>query len=119
MNNEKAKKRTNGIELEYEFDESPQKIWRAITVPALREQWLPKEALADSEAVSITPGEEVRYRMRDRAPPYLESTVTFRIAPNPSGGTSLWVTHELTDLRYSRMTKAAANGNSPAIMLAA
>ncbi|MGY4413517.1 hypothetical protein ACVWW4_005253 [Bradyrhizobium sp. LB7.1] len=27
--------------LEYEFDAPPAKVWRAVTIPALRERWLP------------------------------------------------------------------------------
>ncbi len=119
MNDDKTEKQRNGIALEYELNEPPQKVWRAISIPEFRESWLPKEALADPEATSVTPGEEVRYRMRDNTPPFLESTVTFRIAPNATGGTSLRIIHELTDTRSDRMTRAAENSNSPPLMLAA
>ncbi|KAB2707162.1 SRPBCC family protein [Brucella intermedia] len=119
MNDEKTEEQKNGIELDYELNEPPQKVWRAISIPEFREQWLPKEALADPEAASVTPGEEVRYRMRDSTPPFLESTVTFRIAPNAAGGTSLRVIHEQTDVRFDQTTKAAANNNSLSFMLAA
>ncbi len=67
----------------------------------------------------MTPGEEVIYRMRDDVPPFLESTVTFRISPNSAGGTSLRIIHEPTDVRFDRMTRAAANNNNPIVMLAA
>ncbi|HEX8047445.1 SRPBCC domain-containing protein [Rhizobium sp.] len=119
MNDEKTKEQRNGIALEYELDESPQKVWRAISIPEFRESWLPKDALADPEATSVTPGKEVRYRMRDDAPPFLESTVTFRIAPNAAGGTSLRIIHQLTDMRFDRTTRTAENNNSPTLMLAA
>ena len=119
MNDEKTEKRKDGIELEYELNEPPQKVWRAISIPEFRDSWLPKEALADPDAISVTPGQEVRYKLRDDTPPFLESTVTFRIAPNPTGGTSLRIIHELTDVRFVRMTRAAANNNSPILMLAA
>jgi uncharacterized protein YndB with AHSA1/START domain len=119
MNDEKTEKQKDGIELEYELNEPPQKVWRAISIPEFRDSWLPKEALADPDATSITPGREVRYKLRDNTPPFLESTVTFRIAPNPTGGTSLRIIHELTDVRFDRMTRAAANNNSPILMLAA
>jgi len=119
MNRGKTEEQKNGIELEYELDEPPQKVWRAISIPEFREHWLPKEALADPEADSVTPGEEIRYRMRDSAPPFLESTVTFRIAPNAAGGTSLRIIHELTGVRFDRMATTAANNNSLPFMLAA
>jgi uncharacterized protein YndB with AHSA1/START domain len=119
MNESKIDDHDKGIELEYEIDEPPHKVWRAISIPEFREKWLPKEALADSEAASLTPGQEVRYRMRESHPPFLESVVIFRITPNATGGTKLRIIHELTDARFDRMTRAAANNNSLLLMLAA
>ena len=72
--------------LEYQLDAPPEKVWRAIGIPALREQWLPNAELADTEPVVITPGEAISYRMRDDRPPYLESTVTLQILPAADGG---------------------------------
>lgn len=118
MNDVKTENHKDGIELEYDFDEPPQKVWRAISIPEFRESWLPSDALADPEATSVTPGQEVRYRMRDNAPPFLESTVTFTVTPNASGGTILRIIHKLTDARFDRMTDTAANNNGP-LMLAA
>lgn len=106
------------IELEYEIDEPPHKVWHAITVPELRERWLPNEALADPDPASSTPGREVRYRLRDSDPPFLESLVTFRIVPNTTGGTSLRIVQELADARLRRMIAAANNDGTP-LMLAA
>ncbi|MGH6614713.1 SRPBCC family protein [Sphingomonas sp.] len=119
MTDRKTDDHDKGIELEYEIDEPPHKVWRAISIPEFRENWLPKEALADPEATSLTPGHEVRYRMRESDPPFLESVVTFRIAPNATGGTSLRIIHQLADVRFGRMTRAAANNNSLPLMLAA
>ena len=119
MTERKAADQGKGIELEYQIDEPPHKVWRAISIPEFRETWLPKEALADPDATSLTPGQEVRYRMRESDPPFLESEVIFRIAPNATGGTSLRIIHELADARLDRMTRAAANNNSLPLMLAA
>lgn len=119
MNRGKATEQKDGIELEFDLDEPPHKVWRAISIPEFRENWLPKDALADPEPATITPGEEVRYSLRDNAPPFLESSVTFTIVPNATGGTRLRIIHELTDARLDRMAKAAANSNSPPVMLAA
>jgi uncharacterized protein YndB with AHSA1/START domain len=119
MNDETTAQQDSGIELTYELDAPPQKVWRALSIPEFREKWLPQDALADPQATSVTPGEEVRYRMRDDAPPFLESTVTFRIEPNQAGGTSLRIIHELTDARFTQMLRAAANSNAPPLMLAA
>ena len=73
--------------LEFEFDAPPAKVWRAVTVPELRERWLPDCDLAGAEPETSIPGKEVRYRMRDSEPPFRESQVIFKIEPNVSGGT--------------------------------
>lgn len=109
----------DAIELEYDLDEPPQKVWRAISIPAFRAIWLTAEALAEPEAIDSKPGEEVRYRLRDDNPPFLESTVTFRIASNDRGGTSLRIIHDMPAIKPGRMTKAAANHNGSPIKLAA
>ena len=119
MNEEKASEQDSGVELEFDLGDPPQKVWRAISIPEFRDRWLPKEALADPDAVTVTPGQEVRYRLRDDGSPFLESTVTFTITPNATGGTCLRIVHELTDTRFDGMARAAANSNSPPFTLAA
>lgn len=109
----------DGLALDYQIDEPAEKVWRAISDPALVENWLPRDDLADPEATAVRPGEEVSYRMRDSDPPFLESIVTFRIAPNPAGGTTLRIIHRPSDDRLARRTKAAANNNGRIVMLAA
>ncbi|PZM17241.1 SRPBCC family protein [Rhizobium tubonense] len=118
MTDKKTEETAKGLVFECEIDEPPQKVWRAISIPAFRENWLPKQALADPEATSVTPGQEVRYRMRDDDPPFLESVVTFQISPNAAGGTSFRVIHEIADARIAPTT-VAANSNSTPVMLAA
>lgn len=49
MNRQKPES-PDAIELEYDLDEPPQKVWRAISIPAFRAIWLPAEALAEPEA---------------------------------------------------------------------
>ncbi|MBR7651064.1 SRPBCC family protein [Brucella oryzae] len=119
MTDRQEEPREKGIELEYELDAAPQKVWRAISIPEFRENWLPSEALADPEPASCKPGEEISYRMRESEPPFLESTVTFRIAPGISGGTFLRVIHELNDTRLKRVAALAANSNRAPMMRAA
>lgn len=109
----------SGFEQRYELDAPPEKVWRAISIAEFRERWLPKEALADPQSLSETPGKEIRYRLRDDSPPFLESIVTFAIAPNTSGGTSLRIIHELTGATSERLTRSVANSNGPTLMLAA
>jgi len=106
------------LELEYELDAPPQQVWRAITIPELREHWLPDGALAKLEAAAVTPGEEVQYRMRESDPPFLESVVTFKITPNATGGTCLRVIHELARVERAK-APAVANDNRLLSMRAA
>lgn len=109
----------SGIELEFDLDDPPQKVWRAISTREFRESWLPKDALAAPDAIAIIPGQEIRYSLRDDSPPFLESTVTFIISPNAAGGTSLRIVHDLTDARFDQKAGGAANNNRPPLMLAA
>ena len=119
MTDRQEEPREKGIELEYELDAAPQKVWRAISIPEFRENWLPSEALADPEPASCKPGEEISYRMRESEPPFLESMVTFRIVPGISGGTYLRVIHELNDARVKHAAPVAANSNRMPVMRAA
>lgn len=116
---EEAREQDSTIELEFDLGDPPQKVWRAITIPALREQWLPQDALADPDAIAFTPDQEVSYRLRDECPPFFESKVTFTIIPNETGGTCLRIVHELTDVALNRIAISAANSNNPLLMLAA
>jgi uncharacterized protein YndB with AHSA1/START domain len=97
---------------DYEFAEPPEALWRAVSRPDIRERWLPANALASREPVSQTPGREASFRMREDAPPFLESVVTFRLDPNETGGTRLRIIHELNDARLRQPSLAPANGNA-------
>jgi uncharacterized protein YndB with AHSA1/START domain len=119
MSEERTRRQDSGIELEVDLDDPPQKVWRAISIPEFRESWLPNHALAERDAIVVTPGQEVRYRLRDDDPPFLESMVIFTIMPTATGGTQLRIVHELKDMRVARMAAAAANDHSPPLMLAA
>jgi len=83
------------IALEIELDAKPEKVWRAISLAAFRERWLPEADLAEPEPIVSVPGVEVRYRMREDAAPLQESTVTFRIEPGPKGGALLRIIHRI------------------------
>ncbi len=107
------------IREEYALDAAPEKVWRAISIPAFREHWLPEKDLAEAEPVTSEEGKEVRYKIRDDTPPYLESMVRFQIRPDNEGGTILTIIHQLTDARLAAKPIEAANSNSPLMMLAA
>ena len=119
MNDIEADEKTTDVVLEFELDAPPEKVWRAISIAEFRDKWLPNGDLADGEPVSCAPGEEVRYRMRDNEPPFLESIVTFQVEPNAVGGTVLRIIHGLTDVRVVQQTPVAANSNRPVMMRAA
>lgn len=114
MNDAQAKPRGAGLAFECDFDEPPEKVWRALSIPELRENWLPREALADAQAHAVVPGREIQYRMREDAAPYLESTVTFTVEANEAGGSRLRIVHDLCDA----LKPKAANSNDR-LMLAA
>ncbi|OKB65059.1 polyketide cyclase [Serratia marcescens] len=95
--------------LEYALEAPPEKVWRALSIPELREQWLPTGDLAQAEPLASTPGEAVSYRLRDAQPPFLESVVTLQIVPDASGGSLLRIVHQL----------GAANDGPATVMRAA
>ena len=107
------------LELEIELDAPPEKVWRAVSIDAFREQWLPNTDLADTEPVTTAPGTEIGYRMRDTEPPYQESIVTFQIEPGQDGGTILRIIHRPSVMRMAAPTPAAANDNPRLTMRAA
>jgi hypothetical protein len=102
------------IALEVELDAAPEKVWRAIAIPAFRERWLPRADLAEPEPISSIPGVEIRYRMREEGAPFKDSTVTFRIGPGPQGGTVFRIIHRIEGARQS-----GANDNLRPLSLAA
>lgn len=115
---EAADRETADIVLDAELDAPPEKVWRAISRPEFREQWLPDQDLRDAEPVSSEAEAEISYRMKDDAPPFLESIVTFRIAPHGDGGTRLRILHVLADQRVTPQPLKAANSNRPLLMQA-
>ena len=97
------------IALEVELDARPEKVWRAIAIPAFRERWLPPADLVEPEPIASVPGVEVRYRMREDGAPLPESTVTFRIEPGPRGGTLFRIIHRIEgDARRTARTTTFA-----------
>lgn len=119
MTDMEAEGKAEDLVLEYELDAPPEKVWRAISTAAFRERWLPSGDLAVAEPVFSAPGEEIRYRMRENEPPFLESIVAFRVEPNADGGTILRIVHGLVDARLTQTPPEAANGNQPLLMRAA
>jgi len=118
MTDIEAQDRTQRLVLAYQLDAPPEKVWRALSIPAFRERWLPAEALAEPDSIASVPGKEVRYRLRDDEPPFLESVVTFQLRPH-AGGTELRIIHRLSDARLGEQPPSAANSNQRIVMRAA
>ncbi len=101
---------SDSLVFECDFDEPPEKVWRALTEPELLEAWLaasePSQADPDKgsstsyEILSAEPHRLLRYRWRDRGGGVddsggrdVHSVVTFELAPREAGGTHLRLTH--------------------------
>jgi uncharacterized protein YndB with AHSA1/START domain len=119
MNNVDAERQTKDLVLEFELDAPPEKVWRAISIPSVRRKWLPNGELAEAEPVYSKPGKEIRYKMRDGEPPFLESIVTFQLIPDGVGGTRLRIVHGLVDGRLELRPPRPANNNRSFVMRAA
>ena len=116
---EHAEGREGDLVLDYDLDAPPQKVWRAVSIPELREAWLPGSDLASEKPVATEPGRDISYAIRENDPPFLESTVTFQVRSNRDGGTNLRVIHRLVGARLAQRPPPAANSNSPPLMRAA
>lgn len=84
---------------ECDLPNSPENVWRALTVPELLAQWLPD--VLKSEILAAEPHRLLRYRWpadehdRDEKGQPLESFVTFELTRTLSGGTHLRIVHRL------------------------
>lgn len=117
----KAKPDSAGsLVFECDLDEPPEKVWRALTEPQLREAWLKKDDSrnthsTDCEIVSAEPHTRLRYRWRDRESGAggqerreVDSVVTVELFPSGAGGTHLRLTHgEFTIVSGSLPASAA------------
>jgi uncharacterized protein YndB with AHSA1/START domain len=118
-----APKPDEAVTFECELDASPEKVWRALTVPELLAEWLPTSGsggdsepdavrFSGIETIESRPHEMLRYGLHEaRAEAGLEdSTVTFELRPTANGGTWLRLVHVAAEAR-PRIRAPAANGN--------
>ena len=116
------------LNFEYELDAPPAKVWRALTIPEYVARWLtppasegptqeraPLQPPASLRLLDCEPNQSVRYLWREAATPFVEDAVTFRIAANEAGGTTLRIVHELNAAKRV----PAANSNRSTLLLAA
>ena len=111
------------VTFECELDASPEKVWRALTVPELLAEWLPTSGSAEDsepdaarfseiETIEYRPHEMLRYGLHEAGAEagLEESTVTFELRPTANGGTWLRLVHVAAEAR-PRIRAPAANGN--------
>jgi uncharacterized protein YndB with AHSA1/START domain len=130
------------IAFECDLPQSPEKVWRALTVPELVAAWLmPNDLVPEQgarftlnglpeeggdvacEVLDIEPERLIRYSWRDEEARRLDldSTVTFELARSAAGGTHLRIVHSGLQRAGSRVSTVmtAANSNQPRMMLRA
>jgi uncharacterized protein YndB with AHSA1/START domain len=80
----------DALVFEAELDAPPEKVWRAIATPELREAWLGEPEAGSAEIVRADPGERL-----DLAWPTQDgdSLVSFVIGNGEGGGTHLTIVH--------------------------
>ena len=85
------------LTLEYDLDEAPEKVWRALTDPALVAAWLepPTNTTVEREILEAEPERRLSYSWREtpEGGRPLDSIVTFEITPQPGGGSHLRLVH--------------------------
>ena len=112
----------NSVVTECDLPDTPDKVWKALTVPELLAAWLP-DAL-DGEILAAEPYRMLRYRWpakedeRDDAGRTLESVVTFELTGTPQGGTRLRVVHRLVAPAAATSIVALAGRRKAPIALA-
>lgn len=92
-----ADARAPALVLEYRLDAPPGKVWRALSIPELREHWLPGSG--DARTLSAQPPCVLELALREAGPPFAESTVRFALRPDAAGGTLLTIEHAMAPQR--------------------
>jgi len=115
--------KTAGQRLTFDFDldAPPEKVWRALTVPAFVDRWLTPDEPAGSRSAKTVVAEVIEadaprrlsWNWREAGEP--EGIVTFTLTSNETGGTSLRLVH----VRSVPAMRPAANSNAITMMLAA
>ena len=91
---------TDAVVFECDFEEPPEKVWRALFAPEWLDTWLTdQDGSTEYEVLEAEPHRLLRYGCRERdggdlaSEEVLESTVTFELSPGEAGGTHLRLTH--------------------------
>lgn len=75
---------------ECDLEAPPAKVWRALSVPELREAWLGEPDAGPAKVLRADPDSQL---VLDWPSDGRDSTVTFEIAPGEDGGTHLRIVH--------------------------
>jgi uncharacterized protein YndB with AHSA1/START domain len=114
MSDERPKKSVGeSVILECALEAPPEKVWRALTEPALLARWLPPMGPGEpieTRLLDAEPNRLVRYGWRGAASG--DSVVTVELSPAADGGTWLRLVHD-------GLAPAAANSNTPILRCAA
>lgn len=109
----------DSVVVDCELDAAPEKVWRALTVPELAEQWLgvghgPSDDGVSFEILDTEPCTRVRYGWRDDTVDEPRTVVTVDLTPAPDGRTRFRLVHSV-----AAAAPVAANSNRPPPMLRA
>jgi uncharacterized protein YndB with AHSA1/START domain len=81
---------------ETELDAPPEKVWRALAEPALREAWLGE----GGEVVEVRPPERLVLAWKCDDPP---SRIAFELRPGEGGGAHLTIVHSPAVAEIARL----------------
>jgi uncharacterized protein YndB with AHSA1/START domain len=96
--------RPDDLVFETELDAPPEKVWRALAEPALREAWLGE----GGEVSEAQPGKRLVLNWTRDDPP---SQIAFEVRPREGGGAHLTIVHSPAMAEVVRLpTRAAPAG---------
>jgi uncharacterized protein YndB with AHSA1/START domain len=88
---------TDALVFECALDAPPEKVWRALTIPAYLERWLKPAQDIDLAVVTAEENRSLTYRWREAGQGAIvgmeDSLVTFELTPTSDGGTWFRLTH--------------------------
>ena len=80
----------DGLVFEAELEAAPEKVWRALATPEIRQAWLGEPEAGPAEVAVAEPGSRLDLVWPTREG---DTRVSFEIAPAEAGGTHITITH--------------------------